>query len=433
MKAGVHAAHVPVSRSNGAFWSVLFGLFVVGWLLFFFLRPAALNQIGVPHFRIELEPGRVNELWFIDTYAILASNDALASGANPYASNRFDYMGRPHVYGPWWLYLHHLGLDREDSLGVGLALVAAFVTTAVLFLRPRTGGSFLWCIGVFCTTPILLGLERANNDLVVFLILTPLVPCLLSGNLVLRWISIPLIVLATGLKYYPFAASVMLMARAPALEIQRRLVVSGILFALVGWHVLGSVPGFVAIPAPGGVLAFGATAPFSELGINGIVPRLTVCALALTVFALWWRSSAFRYWTAGSLVQRDWMYFTLGSVLLSACFFAGQNYAYRWVFSIWLAPFLLTLLQDSDVPAGVRRLAWITATLLIFVLWLKTPLAFVIHRWPIEEVSQVSRWLSWVMQLFTWALMICLIGFIAKFARDGWTNIRASQKESPLA
>src|SRR5687768_1390963 len=74
---------------------------------------------------------------FIDWLAILAASDAQQAGANPYANpNPFDPLGRPHIYGPWWLLLGDLGFTSEDYWWTGALLVLLFICSAVAVLAP---------------------------------------------------------------------------------------------------------------------------------------------------------------------------------------------------------------------------------------------------------------------------------------------------------
>jgi len=51
---------------------------------------------------------------FIDLVAILAAGEANQLGWDVYVVNSLDPLNRPHVYGPWWLFLGHLGFVRAD-------------------------------------------------------------------------------------------------------------------------------------------------------------------------------------------------------------------------------------------------------------------------------------------------------------------------------
>jgi hypothetical protein len=395
---------------------------VACWLAFFYLHPALLTKVGVGHFRIEIAPERFREVWFLDTLAILAANDAVTIGSDPYVANRLDYLKRPHVYGPAWLYLRHLGLTRANTLNVGLALGMAFITTAVLFLRPQCPRSLLWYIAVLCTTPILTAIERGNNDLVVFLILMPVVPCLFSEHKLVRWLALPLITLATALKYYPACAGLVLLANAGAREVRWRVVAAVVAFAAVALHVAANVPTLELLPEPLGVFTFGAISVFRELGVNGFGPKAVIMGVALAAILFWWRSPLLRDWRPDAALRREWTYFILGSVLLTGCFFVGQHFAYRWIFVIWMAPLLWSLPRDSQAPTPVRFFARVTAWLLLVMLWAEALSAFSLNQWAPDVVIPALHWVALAMQPFTWAFYLCLLGFLVHFTRLALTE-----------
>jgi hypothetical protein len=407
-------------------WSLLFGAFAVCWLAFFFLHPAELPKVGVGHYRIEVGPDRFHEIWFLDTFAILAANDAVSAGEDPYAPTRLDYMRRPHSYGPAWLYLRHLGLTRADVGWIGWLLASGFLLANLCTFRPQCGPATLWLLAFFCTTPVLAAIERGNNDLVVFLLLTPVVPCLLAGGPVLRWLAVPLIVVAAALKYYPAVAGLVLLAPAPTREVRRRIAVAALAFALAGWHVLTMVPGSGTLPKLGGLLSFGAVAISEQLGFEGRGPQLAVVALALAVIVFWWRSPILRDWQPFPAEAREWMYFVLGGVLLTGCFFVGQHFGYRWIFGLWLAPLLWSLPRDPHAPVAARRLARLMGWLLLILLWAEAGFVFAMHRSPQSEMMKAAKWMSLAMQPVTWAFFVGLLGFLTHFVRSRWAGLWAN-------
>jgi len=107
---------------------------VLAWLVRYALYPNVLFSVGVNHLGA----------WFLDAYAILASNDALALGRDPYLANALDVFHRPHVYSQWWLHLHELGLTRAHTPWLGLAFGGSFVAAALAYLRPRHWRELLW-------------------------------------------------------------------------------------------------------------------------------------------------------------------------------------------------------------------------------------------------------------------------------------------------
>ena len=112
------------------------------------------------------------------------------------------------------------------------------------------------------------------------------------------------------------------------------------------------------------------------------------------------------------------MYFVLAAAILTTCFFVGQHYAYRWIFAIWLAPFLWWLSRNHNGPQTVRRLARITGGLLLVLMWAETAFVFAWHQAPQDEMLKMSKWVSLAMQPLTWAFFICLLGFLTHFVRE---------------
>ena len=412
-------------RDDAWRWSALLALFAAGWAGFFYLHPEHLAKIGIGHYRIETAPQQFHEIWFLDTFAILAANDAVTAGRDPYASNPLDYMRRPHVYGPWWLHLRHFGLTRADVRGVGFALGAAFLLAAVAMLRPRTPGELLWSTAFLCSTPVLSGLERGNNDLLIFLLLAPVVPCLLSVHAPLRWLAMGLLALATELKIYPAVAFVVLLAPVDRAERRLRVAIGSGLLAVIAWHLaVSTVPFRSVTPLLGGVFSFGAEIVVRELGFTGRAVGWTTLVLGGVCFVAAWRSPWLRGWTPAPAQTSAWLRFILAAALLAGCFFAGQHFGYRWIWALGLAPFLWALRRDTAAPPPVRRLARTTAVLLLGQLWLESLAVLTLHGLSeaVRERALRAVWLG--MQPVTWALMACLSLFLAHFVRKNFRGLR---------
>jgi hypothetical protein len=400
-------------RASRRLWGLLLAaaVFYLGCFAFF---PRQFFPLGVNH----------PTVWFMDSYAILASNDALALGRDVYSPNPLDYFGRPHVYSHWWLVLGKVGLSRADNRWIGLVLGIAFVAAAVARLRPREPREILWYLLVLCASSTLVALDRANNDLVVFLLLAPVVPCLLAERRWLRFVPVFLIAVATGLKFYPACAALVLLTGLDRRETRVRVTVA--LFALVaiGLNVSGDLVRVGPIlPKAEGLMTFASAKLIGLLGLTGWGALGFGCGLAGLIIGAFWRSSLFDRWEIAQDSRADWLSFVLGAVLLAGCFFAGTNYPYRWVFAIWLAPLLWRLPRDKRVPAAVRRLAAATAGLCLFALWFD-PLASgvlngLVGRYPVETIIRWADRLLLIEQPVIWAFFVCLLGFLSHFARCG--------------
>ncbi len=382
----------------------------LAWYLFFVAHVDAFRSFGINHYGV----------WFLDTHAILASNDAVSRGLDPYIANPLDYFSRPHVYSHWWLGLRHLGLTRADNLEVGGAVVLLFLASAFAFLRPRSWSEVLWYILFLAAPPILVGLERANNDMLVFALLAPLVPCLNSRRYIFRMLAVILVALGVILKYYPIVAVPLLVSGTRGRTFYFTVL---LIVVLVGGAAANVYTDFQRyhMASPDGLTSFGARQIFDFHRWHGPGP---LAAIAGVVFlaALLSRSQALRGTFRITADSRDFRSFILGALLLTGCFFAGSSYAYRWVFALWLAPWLWRF--GFAAPAAVRWLAFATAGLLVAAQWIdffaSAIYVFARSRHPgVDFQPELLAYRRWE-QLIPWSLFFLLLVFIWRFLQQLW-------------
>lgn len=376
--------------------------------------PEYLRLLGVNHLGV----------WFIDLHAILASCDAVAAGLDPYAYNPLDHFGRVHCYPHWWLLLGSWGVTRADTQWLGFLLVAVFFVSAVAALRPRLIGELFWMLAVLCSPPVLLALERANIDLVVFVLLAPVVPCLMSGRPLVRLMAVPLIVAATMFKVYPLVAAVVLLGAGSGREMRRLIGVGIVLLAVALPDMVGDFQRYARhLPEPEGLMTMGARNLFTSFGLPAGAARWWGALGGAAIIVFFWRIKPLAGWQTTQADRHRWLGGILGAALLTGCFFAGTSYSYRWVFALWLVPLLWQLPREATVPPNVRRWATVTALLLGFALWADAAASWVIGtRFAGESPEKIMLWADrffYAEQPVIWALFVCLLGFLTHFAEAG--------------
>jgi hypothetical protein len=164
--------------------------------------------VGVPH----MKP------LFADLHAILAAAECHDKGLNVFVTNPCDALGRIHVYGSLWLKISHLGLQSHHLFMLGLSLNLIFMLLAVFLIQPKTLGQLaLSCLIVF-SPAVTLGIERANNDLVVFILIALSAILLAFKTRFTLAAGLALIYLSSSLKIYPsiLFATVLLFAKQQA-------------------------------------------------------------------------------------------------------------------------------------------------------------------------------------------------------------------------
>jgi hypothetical protein len=303
-------------------------------------------------------------------------------------------------------------------------LVVTFLFAALYTLRPRQAGEAVFYFFILGSPPILLAVDRANNDLVVYLLLLPLVPCLFHPRRWVRFVPIILIAMAGALKFYPVAAAVVLLLVGDKREIRARAALAAAILAVVAIDIIRDLtivgPLF---PRADGLTTFAALNLIEALGLHGRIATIVVAMLIVAVVLV--VSGSRR--TAGLRAQGEdspaTVQFGLGAVLLTACFFAGSNYAYRWIFALWMAPFLWRAPNDPALPGTIRSLSRVIRALVLVALW-ADPLASAlltrfIGRVDAETITHLADEFFLWEQPITWLLFLGLLAFVVLFVRDG--------------
>ena len=338
---------------------------------------------------------------FLDSYAVLATLDAHRAGISPDAPNPYDPLQRNHKYSDWWLGLTKLGLTRADNVWVGGLWVVAFLLAVFLTVKPQGHAEATWLALLLASPPVVLGLERANNDLVIFVVLAPVAVALLRPGGAAAAVVVAGIAAATGLKFYPAAAAAAVMVvRPPRRALGLGLALAGGL-GLVFWSV-GAQMTRGTFDVEAGVHVVGARLWPADLGVPAAAASWAAAAAVAVgawLLALGGLKAPGREPSAGP--------FVLAAAVLVACYVAGLSYSYRLIFTLWLAPWL----WQAPGPAA-RAARW----LLPVVLWADGLLCAVINLGLLGPLAvdfeRLQRSWRLVTQPVHWALLLLLAGWL---------------------
>lgn len=361
---------------------------------------------------------------FLDFHSILAALDAVRAGLDPHQPIPFDALGRPLAYSDWWLALKWLGLTRAHNLPVGIALVTAFGAAACLAIRPKTWCEALWLAAILVSPAVLLAVVRANNDLVIFVLLAAC-GAVLAGENKHRWLIAVLgIGLATGLKYYPVVAILALLGFRP---VRQMPVVFGAGLLVAGLALVSVLPDLQHAPlgVPAGIHTFGAPILWRDLGLTDAQARIPAVLLFVAAGVLLVRAGV----TVGLASRgepRERVLAGFGISLLLACFISGIGYAYRWIFIVWVALWLWRR-AGEDLPPRQRCAAVVACALAFLGLWADGILCLVVNRLSPKSPAWIEHLLvayrTWTQPL-QWALMALFAGWLLEaalaHAREWW-------------
>lgn len=311
---------------------------------------------------------------FLDMHAVLSALECHAAGMDVMVANPCDIQQRPHVYGSLWLWLSPLRLDRAALYPVGLALDLLFIAGLFALPRARLWGEFPVLLLAFASPAVFFALERANNDIVVWL-LTLIAVWLVLRQPLARGAAYAITVIAALLKFYPAVMLVLLgrerLARALAIGlplaglivwvVRRETAQAEHFFRYTAYHT----DAFGAWNIAYSLLASRADAPWQRWAMIAMVAVLTAYALSLSVrmvtrFSLLKLIRALPEWEA-------WLAMAAGSMLV-ACFFAGPSIAYRGILLLLVLPAMLALRRGAN-DRPTRLLLAGVAWVIVWCLW----------------------------------------------------------------
>ena len=387
--------------------ALLVGLTLTGWMAGA-LWPRLLVMLGIYDYGT----------FYLDSQALLAALDAMRLGADPHAVNPLDPLLRYHVYSDWWLALRWLGLTREHNFLVGSVWVGAFAVTAWMTARPRNWGEAGWLAALLLSPPVLLAVNRANNDLVIFVVLAG---CGVAATATVWWrqlLAVACLALATGLKYFPAPAALAFLWVRPVRRMPAVLLAALLAAALALASVWSDLDrGRFTVGS--GVHVMGAPLWWRDLGwkdTESALPGLLLIVAGAGALALGRITAGLA--TRGAARER--LRAALGAIVILTCFAAGVNYAYRWIFVLWPALWLWRQIKDDSLPGRQRCAARLGCGLVLLCLWLDGVLCLTVNLF-FPQYSQAWQgdlaiiWRRWTQPL-DWLLMMLLAGWLLEGA-----------------
>ena len=381
-------------------FAVCYGVF-----LFFYLNGNWFH-ISVP----ALQPS------FADFLFILAGSDCMALGVDVVIENPCDPWGRAHNYGLLWLQIGKLGLTREDTVWVALTLNAVFVCSALLIIAPSTIFQMLIAVSFLISPAVMLGLERANADLLIFSLLALSFFLISRENLLIAGCGSLIILLTAVLKLYPVVVLPVLVLYYSTNRSKCAILLTTLLmFALYlyfNWadisHLMGVIPNITWHYSMGGELLF------SRLGypLDDLTRYATNGIALIVVFAgiIWaCRTQVDQH---NHDFENDWfgLLYLCGAVLVVFSFVIKNSFDYRNIYFLLLLPLLMQLVFNSQT----KMLFKITALMIVCVyglLFWAEFLVSVFHDYP-----ATAKYIRITESILNWLVMVPIVMFAMRTA-----------------
>lgn len=285
---------------------------------------------------------------FGDFRTISAGVQFYEQGGDPYTDGRYDFMGREFNYPPIWLNLSFLGVSPEAVSYIYFIFATLFsLALLLLFWRADYKGWYLSFLFIL-SPPVLLALERSNNDLLMFFLIV--LGIWIGRKTVGRLQNLlcgVLILCATFLKVFPVFAFYCLVRENWKVSL-RLLVPFGI---ISGAYFVSIKPilDLIKENTPWSLyLSFGVNVipeyfadKFSDValfqGASLLVLAWAVAAIGIFLGYQKGRQAI----SADDLEDYDATLFRTGGAIYIAVFLLGSSYDYRLMFLLLTLPFAL--------------------------------------------------------------------------------------------
>jgi hypothetical protein len=388
---------------------------------------------------VMLHPYRVP---FIDAQQIPAVIDCWKHGVDVFVSAPCDPLHRVLAYSP--LFLRATFLPKTWSNWMGLALDAAFFMSLALLPPPRRPiGLIIVILATFSSMPVF-ALERANMDVVMFLLIVCAGWCCVRSFPV-RLVGYGLITLAGLLKFYPLVLFILFLRERMAYFVALCAVAFVLLTAFL-WHFQGElremvknlplIPifsvgfGYRELPfGLGRALQWllkdaGVQNAFLLQGVRGAafivgVFCLLVLAAVTVALKLSWNTNFRSAFAALTPPERGFL--VIGSTLICGCFFASENDGYRGIHFLFVLPGLLAL-SAAQASHSMRAVFRGTVVAVMLALWGLTILRIVavLSGGSTDPFGgSAAIYICWIIRELTWwwivsVLLAVLFCFIAQ-------------------
>jgi hypothetical protein len=391
-------------RSNR--WSILLLLTIAVYLLI--LSNFTLWQsVGIPKLKAP----------FADMQAILSASDAYREGYNPYIENPHDPLGRKHVYSRPWLWLGYTGLTRDHSKFAAILLITFFFLLSIRILRPENSNEFLLSAMLLLSPAVLLGVERGNNDLIIFILLSLAVFSLNNKNHLLDLIAYFFLFLASILKFYPIASFLIFVRIIKDYKKFWMFALFSILF--FGVYAVFSFSDFEylknIVPKPHGRFTFGAAIFFEWILDEWPVNATYIYFMAVAVFFLAFLLSSRTGLAEVRNNSINTIFFLVGSLNILFCFFANTNYDYRCIFFVLILPWLFENLKCEITPVSTKRFIKLLLLFLPVVVWNETIITLIGLKVGSPGITETKLFamvnLYKLEHLSTWIVITILLAF----------------------
>jgi hypothetical protein len=337
---------------------------------------------------------------FADLRTITAGAETLSEGEDPYIVNQNDPWQRPMNYPRVWLMLAaYIGINQSHTIYFGAIISVLFIIGLLIFFKRRIEANrlIIFLLAIFSPT-VMLSIERGNNDIFIFFILSVSIYILSRRKQYSALISFALTSLAFIFKLFPLFTIIIFAKEKSSIFIKCviSMVVIVVFYAFISYSDLLLI--FKNTPKDpymsyGMNVLWQAAIPISDL-ISNIIRVIS----AFLVFSSFF---VFRYGLKTKINKNDGQItlteagFLTGVSIYLGTFLIGSNFDYRLIFLLFTLPMLIELANHHT--SKISLISKISLVLILISQWhvfISDKMFLLLGRsFPALIVDEIANWL----------------------------------------
>ena len=352
-----------------------------------------------------------NTYLFADWTAVLRSNVCQKLGHDVYLNNPCDPWGRVHVYGEILLHMPFVEKFKKFYFFILPAIVNYIFVIAVLTsFRFKTYIAYFTVIVILFSFPVILIIERANFDILIFILMVLLA---YSKN---RIFNLIILVFTTISKFYPIALAIIFFFEKNLKKIFINFFIFLTIISLI--FFIQNEQMFKIFANKGQGLAFGIY-DFSLIGtlkffknshflINDTNYSIFISVLLLLIPSAVLFFKIIKYFSKEKILNKlDYNFFEdklyiFSSAIILICYFFSSNFVYREIFFIGLIPLVLKMKMSNKNQKFFSFYYYF----LMFKFLVSTPITYIYMNKIIKSINPILLIFKYTMDLY-------IVSFIA--------------------
>jgi hypothetical protein len=352
----------------------------------------------------------VQKMPFMDFRLIPGSAESFRNGFEPSVENPFDPNGRIFNYPAFWRLFFYTGITQSDTVWISITMIVLFFISVFLFPEELSITGAVAMLFVLFSPASMLLYERANVDLVVFVICVLIV----FAESHSAYLATLLIMFGSIVKLFPFFGVTVLL-KEPRNKFLLLFTACSLVLAIYMISTLNSVKASWSLTMRGDGASYGTDVfvtrygpaisrslshwlPPAQLGLLLKYGSLAVAVLLLSVVLI---RAFMDIQQPSTFSERNFAAFRMGASIYVGTFLLGNNWDYRLAFLVLVVPQLVEWMRSSS--KGLRLVSWMSLILVLLSCW---------HFW-IVEIPLVSLFHSaedsrkfWIIldEIFNWML-----------------------------